>query len=153
MDWESVLNHVERMRQLDSSSEEEEDSKAEERKRKDEESGRDKERKLNEKKKHLIHTDSTETQSTRLSENSLNADDESNTEPFTVMDTVREEEEEDAKRRRRESSMLSESTVRWKLISLVMSIWVDWIQIAHYHVNCICRWIQIRIWINKHSTR
>ena len=110
MDWESVLNHVERRRQLDLSSEEEEDSKAEERK----------ERKGNERKKHLVHTDSTETQSTRMSDNSLVADD-NNTEPFTVMDTVREEEEVEAKRRR-ESSMLSESTVRWKLIFLVMSV-------------------------------
>ena len=117
MDWESVLNHVERMRQLDLSSEEDEDSKNEE--RKDEESGRDKERKEKPKKKHLVHTDSTETQSTRLSENSLSINDDSNTEPFTVMDTVREEEEEEAKKRRRESSMLSESTVRWKLISYV----------------------------------
>ena len=108
MDWESVLNHVERMRQLDLSSEEEEDSKAEERKETAEHITEPKEYK---KKKHLVHTDSTETQSTRLSENSLIADD-NNTEPFTVMDTVREEEEEDAKRRRRESSMLSESTVR-----------------------------------------
>ena len=110
MDWESVLNHVERRRQLDLSSEEEEDSKAEERK----------ERKGNERKKHLVHTDSTETQSTRMSENSLAADD-NNTEPFTVMDTVREEEEVEAKRRR-ESSMLSESTVRWKPIFLVMAV-------------------------------
>ena len=110
MDWESVLNHVERRRQLDLSSEEEEDSKAEERK----------ERKGNERKKHLVHTDSTETQSTRLSANSLVADD-NNTEPFTVMDTVREEEEVEAKRRR-ESSMLSESTVRWKPIFLVMAV-------------------------------
>ena len=112
MDWESVLNHVERRRQLDLSSEEEEDSKAEERDRK--------ERKGNERKKHLVHSDSTETQSTRMSENSLVADD-NNTEPFTVMDTVREEEEVEAKRRR-ESSMLSESTVRWKLIFLVMAV-------------------------------
>ena len=108
MDWESVLDHVERMRQLDLSSEEKEDSK--------ERKEAAKERKENEKKKKLVHTDSTETQSTRLSEN-----DENNTEPFTVMDTVREEEEENAKRRRRESSMLSESTVRWKLICYLLA--------------------------------
>ena len=119
MDWESVLNHVERMRQLDLSSDEEGDLKAEEKKESEKER---KERKGDEKKKHLVHTDSTETQSTRLSDNSLIADD-NNTDPFTVMDTVREEEEEDAKRRRRrESSMLSESTVRWKLIFLVMPV-------------------------------
>ena len=112
MDWESVLNHVERRRQLDLSSEEEEDSKVEERDRN--------ERKGNKRKKHLVHTDSTETQSTRMSDNSLVADD-NNTEPFTVMDTVREEEEVEAKRRR-ESSMLSESTVRWKPIFLVMAV-------------------------------
>ena len=97
MDWESVLNHVDRMRQLDLSSEEEEDSNTEEGKEK-------KERKRNQKKRHP----STETQSTRMSEDVDN----SNTDPFTVMDTVREEEEEEAKKRRK-SAMLSDSTVRW----------------------------------------
>ena len=101
MDWESVLNHVERMRQLDLSSEEEDDSNTEERKEKEE-------RTRNQKKRHP----STETQSTRLSEDVDN----SNTDPFTVMDTVREEEEEEAKKRRK-SAMLSESTVRWVQIA------------------------------------
>ena len=105
MDWESVLNHAERMRQLDLSSEEEEDSNTkQERKEK-------KERKGNQKKK---RHPSTETQSTRMSEDV----DTSNTDPFTVMDTVREEEEEEAKKRRKSSMLLSESTVRWIQIAM-----------------------------------
>jgi len=101
MDWESVLNHAERMRKLDLSSEEEEDLNTEkERKDKEERKGNQKQ-----KKRHP----STETQSTRMSEDVDN----SNTDPFTVMDAVREEEEEEAKKRRKSSMLLSESTVRW----------------------------------------
>ena len=116
MDWESVLNHVERRRQLDlSSDEEEEDSK-----RNDGRTSHDREERKGNQKKHLVHTDSVETQSTRLSEDSV---DDNNTEPFTVMDTVKEEEEEEAKRRR-ESAMLSGSTVRWmSLCNLYLNLY------------------------------
>ena len=104
MDWESVLNHAERMRQLDLSSEEEENSNTEEKKDKEERKGNQK------KKRHP----STETQSTRMSKDIET----SNTDPFTVMDTVREEEEEEAKKRRKSSMLLSESTVRWIQIAM-----------------------------------
>ena len=116
MDWESVLNHVERRRQLElSSDEEEEDSK-----RNDGRTSHDREERKGNEKKHLVHTDSVETQSTRLSEDSV---DDNNTEPFTVMDTVREDEEEEAKRRR-ESAMLSGSTVRWmSLCNLYLNLY------------------------------
>ena len=62
MDWESVLNHVERRRQLDLSSDDEEDST-----RNDGRTSHDLEERNRNQQKHLVHTDSVETQSTRLS--------------------------------------------------------------------------------------
>ena len=70
---------------------------------------------ISDKSKRLVRSYSTETQSTRLSEETLH---DGNIDPFTMLPTVQEDVEEQSKTRR-ESAMMSKNKLRWTKMKIL----------------------------------